>query len=209
MTLLTLNNSTLQNLQNDFENEMTVSEVMEVIQKSYINEKEFFTEVKLDGHSILENEEDTLLATSIGKYRQVDFTSKSSIELAFNALDACTEYLDTLVEKVKETAESYKANRIHQGNRQFLEMTEVLDLFIKLIASIHHILRAETPINSRSNQTLQSLEIHLLSVVKALVPAKAKQDIVMLCDLLEYELVDGLTQWKIKVIPELKRLKSM
>jgi hypothetical protein len=47
-----------------------------------------------------------------------------------------------------------------------------------------------------------------LSVIKALLPAKEKNDVVMLCDLLEYELIDNLTQWKIKVLPELKKLKN-
>jgi hypothetical protein len=40
-----------------------------------------------------------------------------------------------------------------------------------------------------------------------LLSAKEKNDNIMLCDLLEYELIDNLTQWKIKILPELKKLK--
>ncbi len=58
------------------------------------------------------------------------------------------------------------------------------------------------------DESIQKLEIHLLSVMKALLQAKEKNDTIMLCDLLEYELADNLTQWKIKVLPELKKLKN-
>ncbi len=53
-----------------------------------------------------------------------------------------------------------------------------------------------------------SLEVRLISTLQQLIPAKEKNDIIMLCDLLEYELVDILDEWKNKVIPELMKLKD-
>lgn len=50
----------------------------------------------------------------------------------------------------------------------------------------------------------KELQIHLLSVMKALSDSINKDDSIMLTDLLEYELKDNLTQWKIHVLTNLK-----
>ena len=45
--------------------------------------------------------------------------------------------------------------------------------------------------------------------IKAINTAFKKNDIVMLQDLLEYELIDNLTQWKIQALPKIKKLNSL
>lgn len=60
--------------------------------------------------------------------------------------------------------------------------------------------------SSSSNESVKSIKIHLLSILKAIKSAYLEQDLVLLADLLEYELQDNLTQWKISVIPMLKRM---
>lgn len=54
------------------------------------------------------------------------------------------------------------------------------------------------------NSSVKNLQIHLLSVLKGIESAHNKQDLLMLEDLLEFELKDNLTKWKILVIPSLK-----
>ena len=83
-----------------------------------------------------------------------------------------------------------------------------MDLYIQLVSNVYQVIRKDLNGKSFKDESIQKLEIHLLSVLKALLQAKEKEDIIMLCDLLEYELVDNLTQWKIKVLPELKKLKN-
>lgn len=51
---------------------------------------------------------------------------------------------------------------------------------------------------------IKNLQIHLLSVLKAIETAHNSKDVVMLEDLLEFELKDNLTKWKILVTPILK-----
>ena len=59
-------------------------------------------------------------------------------------------------------------------------------------------------INSCGELPIKNLQIHLLSVLKAIETAHNSKDIVMLEDLLEFELKDNLTKWKILVTPALK-----
>ncbi len=50
--------------------------------------------------------------------------------------------------------------------------------------------------------------IHLLFIMKGINQAQLKGDLVALEELIKYELKDNLTQWKIDLIPQVKRLLS-
>lgn len=189
--------------------ESSINELMDLVQEKFAKKDEFFTEVILDGKKVTEKDEITLLETPVGQYGEIAFTLKNSTELAFDALDTCSTHLDTLMTKVKDTAELYREAKIDDANQGFIEITEILNLFIELVTTIHQTLQIEAETELPTGKKLQDLEIHLLSVVKALLPAKEKNDLIMLCDLLEYELIDNLTQWKITAIPALKNLKTI
>ena len=133
---------------------------------------------------------------------------KISMDLAFDSIDSCFGYVDYITSRIFKLIEFYNANELDLANNAFIEVVELMDLYIQLISKVYRVIRADLQGQSFKNESIQKLEIHLLSIIKALLLAKEKEDIIMLCDLLEYELVDNLTQWKIKVLPELKKLKK-
>ncbi|MCK6595028.1 MAG: hypothetical protein L6Q33_07510 [Bacteriovoracaceae bacterium] len=131
----------------------------------------------------------------------------NSIDLAFDSLNSCTAYIDHINTLIYRLIDEYQAGDSNKANQTFIEVIELLDLYVQLMTKIYSSLRFHFKDKLFKDDSVQNLEIHLLSVMKALLPAKEKGDVIMLCDLLEYELIDNLTQWKIKVIPELKKLK--
>ncbi len=133
---------------------------------------------------------------------------QSHIKLAFSALNDCNMYIDTIIEKANNTCLLYNNNMRHEADVEFVNIIELMDLYIQLISTIHKVLKEEYPKKIKKIKSLANLEIHLLSVLKAMLPAKEKNDIIMLSDLLQYELIDNLTQWKIQVIPELNTLRK-
>jgi len=133
---------------------------------------------------------------------------QTSLELAFESIDSSFGYVDYITSKIQQLIGLYNAGETDQANATFMEVVDLMDLYIQLITKVYSVLRTELEGHSFKDENVQKLEIHLLSVVKALLQAKEKEDVIMLCDLLEYELIDNLTQWKIKVLPELKKLKG-
>jgi hypothetical protein len=131
-----------------------------------------------------------------------------SLELAFESIDSCFGYVDYITAQIQKLNGYYAKGEIDIANDAFVEVIELMDLYIQLISRVYRVLRTDLKVMNFKDESIQKLEIHLLSVMKALLQAKEKNDIIMLCDLLEYELVDNLTQWKIKVLPELKKLKN-
>lgn len=132
----------------------------------------------------------------------------SSLDLAFESIDSCFGYVDYITSQIQKLIVCYNKGEIDQAQSSFSEVIELMDLYIQLVSKVYRVLRTDMPTVAFKDENLQKLEIHLLSVMKALLQAKEKDDTIMLCDLLEYELIDNLTQWKIKVLPELKKLKN-
>lgn len=134
--------------------------------------------------------------------------NSTSLDLAFESIDSCFGYVDYITSKIHQLIGLYNAGEAAQANATFMEVVDLMDLYIQLITRVYQVLRSDLQGQSFKDESVQKLEIHLLSIIKALLQAKEKEDVIMLCDLLEYELVDNLTQWKIKVLPELKKLKG-
>ena len=78
---------------------------------------------------------------------------------------------------------------------QFVELTTLCSKFIAQRK------KTELPL-------IKDSHVHLLFVIKAINQAQHKKDALVLDDLIKYELKDNLTQWKIDLIPQMKRLMS-
>lgn len=135
-------------------------------------------------------------------------TNNSSLDLAFESIDSCFGYVDYITSQIQKLTLQYNEGNLDAANDAFVEVIELMDLYIQLVSRVYRVLRTDLEIMNFKDESIQKLEIHLLSVMKALLQAKEKNDTIMLCDLLEYELIDNLTQWKIKILPELKKLKN-
>lgn len=136
-------------------------------------------------------------------------SNKSSLELSFEALNSCNTYIDILNENIENLVALYANAEYDSATKSFGEFIELLDLYIQLFGQIYKVIKRNFSHKIKYSESIQKLEIHLLSIVKAILLAKENNDNVMLSDLLEYELIDNLTQWKIKIIPFLKSLEHL
>lgn len=137
-----------------------------------------------------------------------DDGQNETLKIAFESIDSAYGYLDYIITQVQVLIIHFQTDDINAANAHFAEVAELMDLYIQLMSRVYKVIRTHIPNRPIKDEKIQKLEIHLLSVMKALLSAKEKNDNIMLCDLLEYELIDNLTQWKIKILPELKKLKE-
>jgi hypothetical protein len=140
---------------------------------------------------------------------KIHFFTQNRLEILFHLLDKGSLLLDQLIEKTNRVSNHYAQNQLLEADQGLLDLLGSLDLFIQLMTNVHRTIRIEVSTKLSSGQSFHELEIHLLSVLKATLQAKEKQDSIMLYDLIEYELLDNLKQWKIMAIPQLKNLKQV
>jgi len=200
MTEIVINHKIIQD---DYSQNATINDII-VAQGEYSPEH-IITVLELDGDDVL-SPSSSELEQSIGQFKNIRIKVQSPLELAIESLDDSTRYIDNIIYNIQDTIKLYEQNLPVEANQKFTEVIDIMDLFIQLITKINSTIKKHRPGKLSNNEMLQKLEIHLLSILKALLPAKEKNDIIMLCDLLEYELIDNLRQWKLQVIPELKRI---
>lgn len=88
-------------------------------------------------------------------------------------------------------------------NGQISVITEDISRFVEVTSLVSKVLMEK---NKELQSRIKNSHIHLLFIMKALNQAQLKQDLVALEELIKYELKDNLTQWKIDLIPQTKRL---
>lgn len=105
----------------------------------------------------------------------------------------------SLIEDFQSTEErirNFRITRLTQSLSQFVELTT---LFSKLLMVKRNINIPE----------IKQSHIHLLFILKGVAQAQQKQDLFVLEDLIKHELKDNLTQWKIDLIPQTRRLLNI
>ncbi|MCR9206394.1 MAG: hypothetical protein NXH75_17565, partial [Halobacteriovoraceae bacterium] len=172
MTDLTLNRTPLKK---NFSNVQSLSEVIDHVFDEEINPEMILTNIIVDGETIPFEEGMDISKKSLNNFKEVNFETQSSLELAFEAVDSCNDYIDLLVDKIQEMNTLYQQGKTLEANEHFGEMIDILDLYVQLFNKIHQTIKRNMKGEFSLSEKIQKLDIHLLSVLKALIPAKEKE----------------------------------
>lgn len=197
MTKISVNDQEIR----DIEKWNLINDLVNYLLNEHIASDEVLTEITINGEEFpISND---ILSERVDAFQTISFCSKLSTDLIFEAIESASHSVDTIISKILGLCDAYARNDIQKANKLFVEITEILDLFIQLIVGIQNGLKMHAPDLLASADKIKNLEIHLLTVVKSLVSAREKNDLSMICDLLEYELIDNLKEWKNSIIPQI------
>lgn len=120
------------------------------------------------------------------------------------AISLSQDLLIDLLQQINDI-ESFSAARERAWNMHFSAITSDISQFVEITTLWTKVVTTKRKIEL---PFIKQSHIHLLFVMKAINQAQLKQDSLVLDDLIKYELKDNLTQWKIDLIPQMKRLLS-
>lgn len=133
-------------------------------------------------------------------------TSPSSTGLSHDflaqAIVLSQELLSDIFSKINSLPD-LTPEREYIWNNQLMSLTSDVSQFVEITTLISKVM-----MNRKHSVFMEIKQSHiqLLFVLKGVVQAQQKQDLFALEDLIKYELKDNLTQWKIDLIPQTKRL---
>lgn len=113
-----------------------------------------------------------------------------------------SELLSEILHQITDIGD-FSEDKEFLWNRHLMQLTGDIGKFVELTTLM------SKAILGKKKATLPEIKeshIHLLFILKAMNQAQQKRDIHVLEDLIKYELKANLTQWKIDLIPQLKRL---
>jgi hypothetical protein len=99
----------------------------------------------------------------------------------------------------------YSCEQELQWNRKLSQIISDVGQFVELTTLCSKYMSQKMKIEL---PMIKASHVHLLFVMKGIIQANQKKDAVVLDDLIKYELKDNLTQWKIDLLHQMKRLMS-
>lgn len=118
-----------------------------------------------------------------------------------DSLSVSLELLTDIIAQIN-TIETFIPEKEFHWNQQLMTMSSDITNFVEVTTLISKILTAKKKITLPA---IKQSHVHLLFVLKGINQAQQKHDSLVLEDLIKYELKDNLTQWKIDLIPLIKR----
>jgi hypothetical protein len=132
-------------------------------------------------------------------------TSSSNVEISdllTQTIVLSNELLCDILYQINNMTSFCPEKEFH-WNHEIMALTSDISKFVEITTLMSKV------IMSKKKQTFPEIKnshIHLLFILKAMNQAQQKLDLVALEELIMYELKDNLTQWKIDLIPQTKRL---
>lgn len=186
------------------DNIRTVGELIPKLKEEFISKDNILLSVQMDERKFTPGNDSLINDMSILNCVEINFVTQNKKSIAQDTIDLLPSFLDKII---VDTNDYLKYNLLKQST--LYKVIEELDIFIQLMSNIHQVLKVKSNNKLDIGLTIKELEVHLLFVIKAINIAFKKDDFVMLEDLLEHELIDNLTQWKIQALPKIKKLNSL
>ncbi|MCT4642533.1 MAG: hypothetical protein N4A33_09590 [Bacteriovoracaceae bacterium] len=190
-------------------NYRTISELIPTIKDLYLKKDEFISKIIFDQKVITFKENKDFLEQKIDNNSNINIIYSKRSSIVQESLDFIPQHLDKILNNINKCCLSINKQKFHNAKIILANIIENIDLTIQLIGQLHKALSINNDIKQANGFSIKELEIHLLSIVKGINIANKNHDNIMLTDLLEYELKDNLTQWKIQAIPFIKNINSL
>ena len=128
-------------------------------------------------------------------FRNIDILLSDSVTVG-------QELLNDILLQIS-SIDTFIPEREYFWNLQLSGLSTDISKFVEVTTLISKVIHTKKNI---AVPEIKQSHIHLLFIIKGINQAQQKQDSLVLEDLIKYELKDNLTQWKIDLIPLLKRL---
>ncbi len=129
------------------------------------------------------------------------YTEPASSDILVESVQLSQEHLNQTLTRLHQL-QSLQEAKAHNINQIVSSLTMDVGTFVEITTLITRM------VQKRYHYTIAGAKeshIHLLFIMKGINQAQQKGDLVALEDLIKYELKDNLTQWKIDLIPQVKR----
>ncbi len=199
MATIEVNQQKIKFNENDY---LNLKSLLPKLQKEFPIDQFQIAYFKVNGRNIDLSGESPELIRPISRADHIEIAFDKNKDVVNEIMSDVNDLIDRLLGKIAQCSNELKNDEVLIAQVGLGQVIDGVNTFIK---AIHHIISTKFSAEE-SDLPIKELQIHLLSIMKAISNAHKVQDLIMLTDLLEYELKDNLTQWKILVIPNLRKI---
>ncbi|MBU1652852.1 hypothetical protein KKA00_11570, partial [bacterium] len=131
--------------------------------------------------------------------------------LARSTLFSVADFLEQLLKELQSTSDLFRLSRGERSNESYLRSIDGLQVFMHTMETCRRLLGLSYELvtvpaaDGLTEKTIAESRRALFAVLDNMIDAQSDQDWVLLADLLEYELIPALHDWR-QIIPEILKL---
>lgn len=161
------------------------------------------TEIIIKNKSYDYYESNPILSQRVSEVGEVKIVFKTNVELTLEGLESCPAYIETIERKIKELSISLNNLESGEHHAHLSKSLELLDLFVQLVSTLTNNIKIILNNPEAEFPQISILESEMLRILTNILKSGERGDWSMLNDLLQYDLMDNLHEWKTKGILEL------
>lgn len=181
-------------------------ELMERVSRQALKTGEQVLRVKLNGEDLTGKDRSHLKKMPIAEIQEIEIQTGNPKILARSSLYSVADFLEKLLNELQHTAEYFRLGDTEKSNRSFVRCLDGLQVFTHSLEQCRRLLGISFEliyIPSSSDAyaiTVAENRRKMFEVLDGMIEAQTNQDWVLLADLLEYELIPILEDWR-QIIP--------
>jgi predicted house-cleaning noncanonical NTP pyrophosphatase (MazG superfamily) len=185
----------------DFKEEISLKEVVLELRKQLALGNQVITSFKVDGKLISVLDE-RLKDIALDKESKIEITTANPRDLTISGIIDSLGYLPHLKENLQKTIAEFSRGKQREGMNLLINCIDGLNWFNTIIIGVEKILGIDLIEFNVGGESIANKKVKLADVLRDLLSSLQNQDMVMVSDLIEYELVPQIEDW-INVVSEL------
>jgi hypothetical protein len=191
--IINLNN---EDIQWDTKEKLALGDLLEDFVSNRFYKDEFIATITVNGVRMSEQDMATAKRKPLSEVSSLHITSNTFRRVSIDALESVGEYLDGLAAMIETGADKFRTSNETEANAYFLGCIDGLQTFIGIIDKVKNLNALDFSKLEFESGPISEKESLLLGTLNSIFDTQSKKDWVSLADLLEFELVPLLMDWK-------------
>jgi hypothetical protein len=188
----------------DLPSGLSLSEIIDRISSKSISSERVITKIRVDGKELLEDENGLYPDLNGDEIDSLEFQTGLPKEMAHQGLHDARIYLEKLNPGIGRTAELFRLGEEAKANEQYGRCIDGINWFIRILEGVRQVIGMNFQGMAFKEETVQSRIRKLQETIRGMWSAQLDEDWIMLADLLEYELLPIMEEWK-EILPVIEK----
>ncbi|MEE8483099.1 MAG: hypothetical protein V3S46_00750 [Nitrospinota bacterium] len=173
-----------------------LGELLEDIKKSRLSGKEFIADIVINGDEVPSEKFDNVLKSPLSEIESLEIKTANPRDVSLSTLKNLDPFLENLVTLLEQSADKFRMEKEEDANKFFISCVEGLQTFVGLLDKIKTLNVLDLTSITYESVPVSEKEDALLKVSNSLFNSQKSKDWVSLGDVLEYELVPIIKDWR-------------
>jgi hypothetical protein len=183
-------------LREKFQGHQTLKELL-IATQSYVEELgEVVCEYEVNGITLTESEETRFSETLADEVTTFCVRSERPLKLLDDSIEGCTQYIDKILETLDRASNLFRLGDVKGAHECHTRCIEAAEIFVEMIT--HYKIAYQT-LKGGLSANWTKLEQDMLATLTQIFDEYSKKNFILVADLLEYDLSNIFTAWKLEL----------